>query len=131
MAARALISGPVRPLLRGPQQATQGALRAATRLRRVLCCPPRASLPEAPPGGPPEAIFLRCALVHARLGMSWRRNELITLTVPKSGVARTVCYVNCFVQHMANIKTYLPTITPNTEKHLLICFRLRRIEESA
>ena len=42
------------------------------------------------------------------LGMSWRRNELITLTLPKSGVARTVCYVNCFVQPKANTKTYLP-----------------------
>ena len=31
----------------------------------------------------------------SRLGMSWRRNELITLTLPKSGVARTLCYVNC------------------------------------
>ena len=43
------------------------------------------------------------------LGTSWRRNELITLTLPKSGVARTVCYVNCLVQTTANTKTCLPT----------------------
>ena len=42
------------------------------------------------------------------LGMSWRRNELITLTLPKSGVARTVCYVDCFVQPTANTTTCLP-----------------------
>ena len=44
----------------------------------------------------------------SRLGMSWRRNELITLTLPKSGVARTVCYVDCFVQPTANTTTCLP-----------------------
>ena len=42
------------------------------------------------------------------LGMSWRRNKLITVTLPKSRVARTVCYVNCFVQTTANTKTCLP-----------------------
>ena len=30
--------------------------------------------------------------------------ELITLTLPKSGVARTVCYVDCFVQLTTNTK---------------------------
>ena len=85
--------------------------------------------PEGPPGGPPEAMFFAIyALIHARkpsnkarlnasrtskrhascLGMSWRRNELIPLTLPKSGVARTVCYVNYFVQPMANTKMCLP-----------------------
>ena len=40
--------------------------------------------------------------------MSWRRNELITVSLPKPRVARTVCYVNCFVQPTANTKTCLP-----------------------
>ena len=44
----------------------------------------------------------------SRLGTFWRRNELTTLTLPKSGVARTVCYVNRFVQPAANTKTCLP-----------------------
>ena len=106
----------VRRMLRGPQQATLRVLRAP---------------PEGPPGGPPEAFFLRCtryALIYARkpsnkvrlnasrtwkrriscLGMSWRRNELIKITLADSGVARTVCmlvvYVNCFVQPTANSK---------------------------
>ena len=65
------------------------------------------------------------------LGMSWRRNELITLTLPKSGVVRTVCYVNGFVQPTANTRkgAYPKTITANTEKRLFICFRQRRVKE--
>ena len=98
---------------------------------------PRRGPPESPPGEPPKTIFfaiyvLQCtsyALIYARkpsskarlnasrtskrrvlcLGMSWRRNELIKITLADSGVARTVCmlvvYVNCFVQPTANTKT--------------------------
>ena len=40
--------------------------------------------------------------------MSWRRNELITVTLPTAGAARRVCYVNSFVQPTANTKTCLP-----------------------
>ena len=93
----------VRRLLRGPQQVTQGVLRARK---------PPAGDPGAPPrraaGG--VLFFAIYALIYARkpsnklqlnasrtskrrvsgcLGMSWRRNELMTLTLPKSGVART------------------------------------------
>ena len=117
------------------------------------CCLLFRIVREGPPGGPPEAFFSSMyAPIDARkpsnevrlnafrisktrvscLGTSWRRNELITLTLPKSGVARTVCYVNCFVQPTANTKTCLPTNNYGEhEKRLLICFRPRRIEESA
>ena len=91
------------------------------------CASPPQGPPEPPPGGPPEAICFCdmryiCAKIKQHsafnasrtskrrvscIGMSWRRIELITLTLPKSGVARTVCYVNCFVQPMANTKTCL------------------------
>ena len=51
-------------------------------------------------------------------GMSCRRNELITFTLLlKSGVARTVCYVNCF-------------LTANTEKGAYQQ-KLRRIPKNA
>ena len=43
-----------------------------------------------------------------RVSCLGRRNELITITLPNSGVARTVCYVVCFVQPTANTKTCLP-----------------------
>ena len=90
----------VRCMLRGPQQATQGVLCGACQARKHPTGPP-----EGPPGGPPEASFFAIyGLIYARkptikmrlnasrtskrrvlrLGMSWRRNELITLTLPKS-----------------------------------------------
>ena len=40
--------------------------------------------------------------------MSWSGNELITVALPKSGEARTACYVIVFVQPTANTKTCLP-----------------------
>ena len=85
----------VRRLLRGPQKATQGerntpAVRARKTSSRVRLYASRTSTKR-----------VSC------LGMSWRRNELIALTLPKSGVARTTCYVNCFVQPTANTETCL------------------------
>ena len=46
------------------------------------------------------------------LGMSWRRNELIALTLPNSGVARTVCYVICFVQPIVVVVVVVVHIKP-------------------
>ena len=105
----ALICGPASVAGTATVEAMRVA-RSATRLLRVL----RAGAPEGPSGVPPEAIFPPeiCTNICAKtgqqssfkrlpnlekacvscLGMSWRRNELITLTLPKSGVARTVCY---------------------------------------
>ena len=102
-------------------------------LRRLLRGPQQAAKPQGLPEGPQGraaggVFFARYALIYARkpsnkvrlntrrtskrrvsyLGMSWRRNELITLTLLKLGVARTVCNVinNCF-QLTANTKTCL------------------------
>ena len=94
-----------RALLRGQQQARKppagGTGRAAGGVFIAMHAPINARKPS-------NKVRLNASRTSKRrescLGMSWRINELITLTLPKSGVARTVCYVNCFVQPTANTK---------------------------
>ena len=129
----------VRRLLRGPQYRQSKACGACCRRaspregRRMLFSFAIYALIYAQK--PSNKVCLNASRTSKRcvscLGMSWRRNELITLTLPKSGVVRTVCYVNGFVQPTANTRkgAYPKTITANTEKRLFICFRQRRVKE--
>ena len=83
---RALISGPASPPQQPPRAPRSGPGRTAGGDFFAICEQIYARKPS-------NKVRLNASRTSKRrvscLGMSWRRNELITLTLPKSGVART------------------------------------------